>query len=659
MSAKEMSMDRKIINQIKALGIDMIQESGSGHPGIVLGAATTLYTVYAKCLNFKKDDPLWINRDRFVMSSGHGSALLYATLYMAGVIPTLDDLKAFRKYGSITPGHPEYYKTPGVDMTTGPLGEGFASAVGMAIAERYLYHYYARNCVYPISHYTYVFCGDGDLMEGISYEAASLAGTLKLHKLIALYDNNSISLDGPTKMSFTEDVASRFRSMGWNVLEVTDGENIEEIESAINKCKDQKNGPSLIMIKNVIGRGSKKEGTSKIHGGTLESDDVSKIKTSLEVRDIPFAVSQEVVDAMQTMISNRVEEKYRKWMSDYNLLSGEVQEELSKMKSGDLSISMKDTVYTFPESKMESPRETSHKVLQSVCEVNPLLIGGSADVGTSTKTYLENSTDFSSTNYLGRNIWYGVREGAMGAIMNGISLGGLRNYGSTFLAFSDYVKPAIRLSALMNLPNIYIFTHDSVMIGPDGPTHQPVEQLISLRSIPNMEVFRPADANETLGAYKAILAKRRGPSALILSRNDQPVREDTSINDVAFGAYIVYHEAKNLQGIIIATGEEVHMAINVAKKLLEYGIDLRVVSMPSKERFEIQTDGYKQDILPQNDKTFVIEASSHYSWDEYVSSREYLFTVDNFGASASKEDIRKNVFYTEDAVIERIKRLFS
>lgn len=496
-------------------------------------------------------------------------------------------------------------------------------------------------------------------MEGISYESASLAGTLKLHKLIALYDNNSISLDGPTKMSFTEDVASRFRSMGWNVLEVTDGENIEEIESAINKCKDQKNGPSLIMIKNVIGRGSKKEGTSKIHGGTLESDDVSKIKTSLEVRDIPFAVSQEVVDAMQTMISNRVEEKYRKWMSDYNLLSGEVQEELSKMKSGDLSISMKDTVYTFPESKMESPRETSHKVLQSVCEVNPLLIGGSADVGTSTKTYLENSTDFSSTNYLGRNIWYGVREGAMGAIMNGISLGGLRNYGSTFLAFSDYLKPAIRLSALMNLPNIYIFTHDSVMIGPDGPTHQPVEQLISLRSIPNMEVFRPADANETLGAYKAILVKRRGPSALILSRNDQPVREDTSINDVAFGAYIVYHEAKNLQGIIIATGEEVHMAINVAKKLLEYGIDLRVVSMPSKERFEIQTDGYKQDILPQNDKTFVIEASSHYSWDEYVSSREYLFTVDNFGASASKEDIRKNVFYTEDAVIERIKRLFS
>ena len=659
MSAKEMSMDRKIINQIKALGIDMIQEAGSGHPGIVLGAATTLYTIYAKCLNFKKEDPLWINRDRFVMSSGHGSALLYATLYMAGLIPTLDDLKAFRKYESITPGHPEYYKTPGVDMTTGPLGEGFASAVGMAIAERYLYHYYARNCVYPISHYTYVFCGDGDLMEGISYEAASLAGTLKLHKLIVLYDNNAISLDGPTKMSFTEDVATRFRSMGWNVLEVADGENIEEIESAINKCKEQKTSPSFIMIKNIIGRGSKKEGTSKIHGGTLDNDDVSKIKNSLEVRDIPFAVSQEAVDAMQMMISNRVDEKYRKWMSDYNLLSGEVQEELSKMKSSDLSISMKDTVYTFPESKMESPRETSHKVLQSVCEVNPLLIGGSADVGTSTKTYLENSTDYSSTNYLGRNIWYGVREGAMGAIMNGISLSGLRNYGSTFLTFSDYLKPAIRLSAMMNLANIYIFTHDSVMIGADGPTHQPVEQLIGLRSIPNLEVFRPADANETLGAYKAILAKRRGPSALILSRNDQPVREETSINDVAFGAYIVYHEAKSLQGIIIATGEEVHTAINVAKKLLEYGIDLRVVSMPSKERFEIQTNSYKQDILPKLDKTFVIEASSHYSWDEYVSSREYLFTIDNFGASASIEEIRKNVFYTEDDIIEQMKRLFS
>lgn len=659
MSTKETSIDRKIINQIKALGIDMIQEAKSGHPGIVLGAATTIYTLYAKCLNFKKDDPLWINRDRFVMSSGHGSALLYATLYMAGVIPTLDDLKSFRKYDSITPGHPEYYKTPGVDMSTGPLGEGFASAVGMAIAERYLYHYYAKNCVYPINHYTYVFCGDGDLMEGISYEAASLAGTLKLHKLIALYDNNSITLDGSTKMSFTEDVGARFRALGWNVVEVSDGESIDDIESAIKKSQDQKNGPSLIMIKNVIGRGSKKEGTSQVHGGILETDDVSKIKASLDVRDIPFAVSQEVVDAMQSMIAERVDEKYRKWMNDYNLLSGEVQEELSKMKSGDLSISMKDTVYTFPESKMESPRVTSHKILESVCEVNPLIIGGSADVGTSTMTYLKNSTDFSYSNYLGRNIWYGVREGAMGAIMNGISLSGLRNYGSTFLAFSDYLKPAIRLSALMNLPNIYIFTHDSIMIGSDGPTHQPVEQLIGLRSIPNLEVFRPADANETLGAYKSILAKRRGPSALILSRNDQPVRTETSINDVAFGAYIVIHEVKNLQGIIVATGEEVHLAINVAKKLLEYGLDLRVVSMPSKERFEIQTEEYKKDILPKHEKTFVIEAASHYSWDAYVSSKEFLFTIDTFGVSAAKEDIQKNLFYTEDMIIERIKRLFS
>lgn len=655
---KDLIDDKKAINNIRALGIDMIQEAGSGHPGIVLGAAPTLYTLFTRHLMIEKDDPMWINRDRFIMSSGHGSALLYSCLFMAGVIPNLDDLKKFRKYNSITPGHLEYYKTPGVDMSTGPLGQGFATGVGMAMAERFFYSHFAKNMIYPINHYTYVFCGDGDLMEGISYEAASLAGNLKLHKLIVLYDNNGISLDGTIDKTYSDDILKRFNSACWNVIEVNDGENVEEIDNAIKKAKELKNAPTIISIKNTIGKYSIKQGTNKIHGGILSSDDYSNIKKLLDVRDIPFTVSSEVPENFQKMIAERVDEKYRTWCSDYNLLADDVQEELNKIKNNNISLSMKDTVYTYPESKLESPRVTSGKILDSICSVNTFVMSGSSDVSSSTMTYLPSSTDFSATNYLGKNVWYGVREGAMGAIMSGLTLSGIRNFGSTFLAFSDYMKPSIRLASLMNIPNIYIFTHDSVFIGEDGPTHQPVEQLISLRSIPNLEVFRPYDANEVLGTYKAVLMKKSGPSAIILGRNEVTISESTSINDVSFGAYIVKYEEKNLQGIIIATGSEVALALNVAQKLLENGIDIRVVSMPSIERFNIQKEEYKIEILPSITKTFVIEAGSSYSWYQFVLNKDYLFTIDNFGFSASEESIRSHFFYDTESITKKIKKLF-
>ena len=652
----EEDLEKKIINNIRALGIDMIENAKSGHPGIVLGAAPIIYTLYAHHLNISKEEPLWINRDRFVLSAGHGSALLYSTLYMMGMIDDLESLKTFRQAGSMFPGHPEYGKTPGVDMTTGPLGQGIASSVGMAIAERYFYNYFGLDLIHPINYYTYVLCGDGDLMEGISYEALSLAGSLKLGKLIILYDNNDISLDGPTNKTFNDNIEERFKSIGFSVLTVNDGESINEISEAITKAKSL-DTPTLINIHTVIGKYSKNEGTNKVHGSPLGVEDITNIKAKLDIRDVPFSVSSTCRDAFIKVVDDRCKPYYDKWIQDFDTLDEDMISKLNRIKSGDLSLSMKDTVYVFPDDGKESTRETSSKVLNSICEVNEFIIGGSADLSSSTKTYLTNGTDFSSSNYLGKNIWYGVREHAMGAIMNGLSLSGLRNFGSTFLAFSDYMKPSIRLAALMNLPNIYIFSHDSIFVGEDGPTHEPVEQLIGLRSIPNMEAFRPADANEVLGSYKAIITKKAGPSSIILSRNTVPVLEASSINDVSYGAYIIKKEEKDLNGIIIATGEEVHLALQVSKKLLEYGIDTRVISMPSIERFNIQEEEYKKSILPRLNNTFVIEAASHYSWDSFVLNKDHLFTVDKFGISAKSDDIRSIYKFDIDSIVDRINNL--
>ncbi len=650
--------DRKVIDQIRSLGLDMIMAAQSGHPGIVLGAAPIIYTLYKNHLQIDPNNPDWMARDRFILSAGHGSALLYATLFMAGYPLTLDDLKQFRHLHSKTPGHPELGITPGVDMSTGPLGQGIATAVGMAIGERYLNHY-SEEKKFPnlLDHYTYVLCGDGDLMEGVSYEATSLAGTLRLNKLIVLYDSNHVSLDGDTKMTFTENVKERFTALGWNVISDVDGEDCNDIDHAISKAKTS-SLPSIIIVSTTIGKYSKYQGTSKVHGAPLEEEDLQNVKKQLEVRDIPFTVSQEAIDFFQTSIQERMSPILKEWYTKYEKLEGTLQQELTALNERHIEVSLKDFALEIPENHMESTRVSSGKILNHIASSTPFFLGGSADLSSSTKTYLKENGDFSSSNPGGRNIWYGVREHAMAAISNGLALMGLLPFASTFLVFSDYLKPAIRMSALMNLRTLYIFTHDSITVGQDGPTHQPVEQLVALRAIPNLEVFRPADGNEVLGCYKAILEKKEGPSALILSRNDVEIMDSTKANEVSKGAYIVRKEEKYLQGILIATGEEVALALSVSEKLSAEGIDTRVVSMPSIERFLAQPNEYQAEILPTTIKTVVLEAGSSYSWYRFVYNEKYLVNVNEFGLSGTKDEISKAFQIDFDSVFTKIEKLF-
>jgi len=654
---KEMSMDEKIINSIRSLGIDMIHEAGSGHPGIVLGAAPILYSLYGKHLKINPKDPDWFDRDRFVLSAGHGSALLYATLFLAGYNIRLTDLKSFRQLNSKTPGHPEYKTTPGVDMSTGPLGQGLASAVGMAIGEEYLREYFAKNGKAIVDHYTYVLCGDGDLMEGVSYEAISLAGTLKLHKLIVIYDSNQVCLDGEVDKVMTENIPNCFMAMNWNVFIVPDGEDLTNFDLAVEKAKSSIDKPTLIIVNTTIGKYSKLEGTNKVHGTPLEEDDILAIKEKLGVRGIPFVASNDAAKAFQEMIHNRVDPLYDIYQKQKESIEEPLKEIFQNLEEKDTTLKDLKVNYEKPENNMEEIRLTGEKILNCLAKRNDFLIGGSADVASSTKTYLNDYPDFSIQNRLGRNIRFGVREHAMGAILNGLSLVGLRPFGSTFLAFSDYLKPAIRMSSLMNLPVTYIFTHDTFKLGEDGPTHQPVEQLISLRATPNLEVFRPADANEVIGTYKYAMSKKTGPTAIILGRNPSVVQETTSIKDVQKGAYIVKKERKNLGAIIISSGEELQTAIQVAENLETKGYDLRVVSMPSIERYQKQTEKYKENLLPLGVKTFVIEASSSYSWHEFVYNKKYLITIDEFGKSAKRTDLEKEFAFDLESITTHIEDL--
>ncbi len=650
---------QKIIDQIRVLGIDMINEAQSGHPGIVLGAAPIIYTIYANHLKFKANEPNWINRDRFILSAGHGSALLYATLFMAGFEISIDDLKNFRKIDSITPGHPEYKLTPGVDMTTGPLGQGFATAVGMAMAERYLANLYNKHKDNLIDYYTYVLCGDGDLMEGISYEAASIAGTLRLHKLIVLYDSNHISLDGNTDMTFQDDITSRFESLGWNVYTVANGEDTVALDKAILKAKQSLEKPTLIQVKTTIGKYSKWQGTNEVHGKPLTKEDISNIKNKLDIRDIPFTVSSDTIELFQDIIANRLANIYENWEEKFASLESNIKQEIEELCVDNIKEkwTLKDFDCAFLENKQVSTRVVSQQVLNEIAKKYPHFIGGSADVASSTKTYLANQGDFSRNNYAGRNIWFGVREQAMGAILNGLALCGLRPFGSCFLTFADYLKPSLRLSCLMNLPIIYIFTHDSIGVGEDGPTHQPVEQLVSLRATPNLEVYRPADANEVIGVYKTVLEDNTHPVAIILSRNDVPIQTKTNVNEVAKGGYIVREYTRNLSGIIIATGEELAIAIEVSERLNQKGYDIRVISMPSIERFKKMPKEYQEKLLPIGIKVIVIEPSSSYSWYEFVYNDKYLITVDEFGYSGKKDDVYQKFGFDIDSVEERVENL--
>lgn len=636
-------LDKKVVDNIRGLGIDMISEAGSGHPGIALGAAPIIATLYQNHLKIDTNNPNWINRDRFVMSAGHGSALLYATLHMAGYNITLDDLKKFRKLDSITPGHPELI-TPGVDCATGPLGQGIANAVGMAIGEKYLSSLLKDGV---IDFNTYALCGDGDLMEGISYEALSLAGKLKLNKLILLYDSNGISLDGDTNTTFTDNIKLRFESIGWNVITVSDPEDLTLVNDAFIKAKTS-DLPTIIEFKTTIGKYSRLEGTKAVHGSILDNEDVKEIKEKLGLRDIPFQISSEASTYFSENIITRCNAEIEEWMGRISSLSEEDKEILNELDNSKKSVKLKDLYYDIPDDNREATRVTSGKILNAIAKSYKLLIGGSADVASSTYAKLNEYED--------RTINFGVREHAMGGIANGLALVGLTPFVSTFLSFSDYLKPAIRMSAMMNLPVLYVFTHDSITVGEDGPTHQPVEQLISLRSIPNLNVYRPIDANEVLGSYKSIFDTRE-PSVIVLSRNKVNILDSTKVGEVKNGAYILKEELKRLDAILISSGEDAELTLEVANLLTEKGIDTRVVSMPSIERFKKMGKEYINNLLPDKSKTFVIEASSPYSWYQFVSDESHLFTMNTFGSSGNYKDVLNKYNFDAKYIENRIEEL--
>ena len=644
------SLDR-IIENIRALGIDMINEAKSGHPGIVLGAAPIIATLYNNHIKIDQNNDKWLNRDRFIMSAGHGSALLYSTLFMAGFDISLDELKRFRKINSLTPGHPEYGVTKGVDMSTGPLGQGISSSVGFAISERFLRNYFGENI---FNYYTYVLCGDGDLMEGISYEALSLAGHLNLNKLIVLYDSNDVTLDGNLNTSFNENIRERFESMNWNYILVDDGEDTNKINEAINEAKQSIIKPTIIEIKTTIGKYSKYEGTCKVHGSPLEEEDILEIKRKIKVRETPFTISLDAQSDMTNNIISRNKIEIDKWNQEIINLPEDLKDKLNLLVNNMNPIKIMDIDYEFPENGKDSTRNVSGNVINSIAKFYPFLIGGSADVSKSTMSRIKDTDDNSLEKPLGRNINFGIRENAMASIANGIALSNLTPFVSTFFVFSDYLKPALRMSALMDLPVIYVFSHDSISVGEDGPTHQPIEQLASLRALPNFDTYRPADANETIGAYKAILELRK-PAAIILGRNKVKIEENTKGGEVIKGAYIVEKELNNLDAVIITSGEELELTMNVYDSLIEKGYGIRIVSMPSMSRFEKNSEEYKDSILPKNVKTFVIEKSASLSWYKYTT-KDYMFTIDEFGKSGNVGDLDTYFHFDKESILEKIER---
>lgn len=646
--------DERIINAIKALSIAQISKAGSGHPGIALGAAPILYTLYSKHLNIDVLDEKWINRDRFVLSAGHASALLYSMLYMSGFDISINDLKEFRQIDSVTPGHPEYGVTKGVDMSTGPLGQGIASAVGMAISAKYLKEKFNGL----ISYNTYVLCSEGDLMEGVSYEACSLAGNLKLDNLIVILDSNKVTLDGSLKDSFDEDILKRFEAMGWYTQVVADGNNSLLIDMAINKAKRCKGQPSFIEVKTVIGKGSLLQGTNKVHGGTLTKEDIRQLRVKLSVDTDLFKNIRSLRKEMANFIRIRVMHDKKKWEVKYNAYLNTCDSDtkrfllsLNEDKRYDVTKLFNDALFDDDEL-----RNINSKVMNTIADNYPCFLGGSADTASSCKTYLKSFDDFNSTSLNGKNIRYGVREHAMGAITNGIALSGLRPFASTFLAFSDYLKPSIRMASLMNIPSIFVFTHDSVNIGEDGPTHQPVEQLAMLRSIPNFYVYRPCDANEVIGSWHTVLNNDK-PSSIVISRNKVVNLSTTDPLMVKKGAYIVRKEKKKLFGIIIATGSEVALAIDIAEKLSRKNMEIRVVSMPCTRLFDEQPQSYKDEILPIGYKTFVIERASKFGWHKYVYNDKYIMGIDEFGYSGKEEDVLKKLKLDDDTIYKRIEKL--
>ncbi|KXB90190.1 transketolase [Megasphaera hutchinsoni] len=659
------TMDTSCVNAIRILSADAIEKANSGHPGLPLGAAPMAYELWAYHMKHNPNDAKWENRDRFVLSGGHGSMLLYSLLHLFGYGVKLDDIKNFRQWGSITPGHPEYGQTIGVDASTGPLGAGMAMAVGMAMAEAHLAALFNEPAYPIVDHYTFVLGGDGCLMEGISSEAFSLAGTLGLHKLIVLYDSNHISIEGDTRLAFTENVQERMKAFGFQTITVEDGTDLQAIGAAIEQAKADTEHPSFITVKTEIGYGCPaKQGKASAHGSPLGVDNVRALKNKVGWPDVdtPFFVPDEVYAYYQSL-GARGEMAQAEWESLFSAYSEAYPEKRklwNAMHHGiDKEQLLKDDLFWQFEDKAQATRSVSEIMINRLQERMPQLMGGSADLAPSNKTYMKEGGDFSRTDYRGRNIHFGVRELAMSGIMNGLALhGGIHPYGGTFFVFSDYMKPMIRLAALMELPNTYVLTHDSIGVGEDGPTHEPVEQLAMYRAMPNMIVFRPADAMETAAAWYTAVTSQHTPVALILSRQNLPQLAGSS-KEALRGGYIISEANKTIpDAILIATGSEVALALQAQTVLQKQQIAVRVVSMPSMELFEQQDEAYRKAVLPAFIRARVaIEAGSSFGWQRYVGLDGATVTLDRFGASAPAEVLFKEFGFTVDHIVEKTKQV--
>jgi transketolase len=657
--------DLLTINTLRVLAAEAVQKANSGHPGMPLGAAPMAYTLWAKHLRHNPQNPGWVDRDRFVLSAGHGSALLYSLLHLFGYGVTMEDLKAFRQWESKTPGHPEYLHTGGVETTTGPLGQGFANGVGMAMAEAHLAATFNRPGHEIFSHSTYVLVGDGDLMEGVAAEAASLAGTLGLGKLMVLYDSNSITIEGDTNLAFREDVGSRFKAYGWQVLKVEDGNDLEAISSAIQTAKDETGKPAFIEVKTKIGFGSAKQGLASAHGEPLGEDHMAALKENLGFKDLdPFTVPEEVVTHMkslQAQLSQHEEEWLGRWHA-YEKAYPELALAWQSWQREEIEVEgLKEEEFWSFTDKPDATRNSSGDILNKIASFVPNLFGGSADLAPSNKSEIKGRGSFSPEDYTGSNLHFGVREHAMGAIANGIAVhGGLIPYVATFLIFSDYMKPAMRLAALMGLPVIYILTHDSIGVGEDGPTHQPVEQLAAIRSIPNFIDFRPADFKETAAGWHTALTSKNSPIALVLTRQNVPQFKETG-KEALKGAYILLDAKKDLPDLILlASGSEVQLVYEAHAKLQEKGIDARVVSMPSMKLFERQPAEYREKVLPAAVKTrLAVEAAASMGWHKYVGLDGAVVAMDTFGASAPGNVLFKNLGFTVENVVDHALALLA
>lgn len=658
-----MNIDRKSVNAIRILSADAIQKANSGHPGLPLGSAAAGYELWAKHMKHNPADPDWVNRDRFILSGGHGSALLYSLLHLFGYGLTIEDMKDFRQLGSLTPGHPEYRHTVGVEATTGPLGAGMAMAVGMAMAENHLAATFNKEGYPVVDHYTYVLGGDGCMMEGISYEAFSLAGSLGLGKLIVLYDSNNISIEGDTNIAFRENVQQRFQAFGFQTILVEDGNDLEAIGRAIEEAKVDGSRPSMIEIKTKIGFGCPaKEGKASAHGEPLGVENVAALRENLgwDISE-SFVIPEDVYDNFKAIATAKAEDE-----NAWNAMFAEYTEKYPEMKElweqyqdenrGELLYDLAD-FWTVPE-KAEATRNISGQLINVIKNVLPNMFGGAADLAPSTKTYMNDMGDYSKENPVGKNIHFGIREIAMAAIGNGIALhGGLRAYVSTFFVFSDYIKPMARLSSLMGLPLTFVLTHDSIGVGEDGPTHEPVEQLAMLRSMPNFTVYRPADAVETSAAWYYAVTSKNTPTALVLSRQNLPQLSGSG-RDALKGGYIVAESEKDVpDAIVMATGSEVQLGIEAKERLAKENIDIRVVSMPSMDVFERQPEEYKNLVLPKEVRARVaVEALSDFGWGRYVGLDGEVVSMKGFGASAPGGQLFEHFGITTDAVVAAVKK---